>query len=279
MKIDTVNLQGHPNGDVSFLQITDTHLFEDKEETLIGIKTFSSFNAVIDHALKYAPSSSAVLATGDISQDQSINSYLQFGNQINRFLLPCYSLPGNHDNHRIMKNSLLTQGILHPQLIESEFWTIILLDSNVTDQPHGFLSETNFEFLEQFLAEEASHNSVKNVLICIHHHILKVGSKWLDEHILINRKSVLSLIKKHNFIKAVLSGHVHQESDVLHNGVRFMTTPSTCVQFKANSPVFTTDSKAPGYRHLVLRTSGKIDTRVLRIPSGLFDCDKDHKGY
>ena len=279
MKIDTVNLGAETNGDVSFLQITDTHLFADKEETLVGIKTFSSFNAVIDHALEYAPLACAVLATGDISQDQSISSYIHFAKQINRFSLPCYSLLGNHDIKTIMQNSLLPQGILHPQVIESEFWSIILLDSHVPGEPYGFLSDLQFEFLEQFLIKKTLHTCDKNVLLCVHHHVLKVGCDWLDKLILSNRKSLLSLINQYKCIKAVLSGHVHQEVDVVHNGIRFMSSPSTCVQFKPNSPVFATDSKAPGYRHLILRSSGKIDTRVLRISEGLFICTENHKGY
>jgi Icc protein len=178
-----------------------------------------------------------------------------------------------------MQNSLLPEGILHPQVIESEFWSIILLDSHVSGEPHGFLNDFQFEFLERFLIEKASQDDKKNVLICVHHHVLKVHCEWLDKHILSNRKSLLSLINKYKCIKAVLSGHVHQENDVQFDGVRFITTPSTCVQFKANSPVFATDSKAPGYRHLILRSSGKIDTQVLRIPEGLFLCDANYKGY
>lgn len=279
MKINTVDLQAEQDGDLSFLQITDTHLFEDREGELLGVKTFESFNSVVDHALEYAPSASAILATGDISQDQSAASYSHFAERIKDFALSCYSLPGNHDMQPIMQDTLLAEGVLHPQVIESEFWTIILLDSQLAGQPRGFLNPHQLNFLSSILETKQKENNDKSVLICIHHHVLKVGSEWLDLHILSNADDFLAMIKQYKCVKAILSGHVHQDSDVMYEGVRFLSTPSTGVQFKANSDDFATDSKAPGYRHIVLKKSGNIDTCVLRISQGLFISDENSKGY
>lgn len=279
MNIDIARIKPESNGDLSFLQITDTHLFKDLEGALLGIKTLESFDSVIEHALEYAPSVGGILATGDISQDQSKTSYRHFSDQINRFSVPCYNLPGNHDVQPVMQNCLLSQGLFHPQVIESDFWIILLLDSQVAGKPYGFLNDEQLELIEQVLEENQKKANAKNVLICVHHNVLKVGSAWLDQHILRNRNEFLALIKKYTCVKAVLSGHVHQESDVLHENVRFITSPSTGVQFKPNSDEFATDSQAPGYRHLVLTKTGEIDTRVFRISEGLFTCDEQAKGY
>lgn len=279
MKIDTVHIKPEKNGDLSFLQITDTHLFKDLEGALLGMKTLESFNNVIEHALEYAPSVGAILATGDISQDQSKTSYLHFAEQINRFTVPCYSLPGNHDIQPVMQSCLSSQGISHPNVIESEFWTILLLDSQVQGQPYGFLNDAQLDLIEQVLETKQKKHNGKSVLICVHHHVLKVGSEWLDAHILSNRNEFLALIKKYTCVKVVLSGHVHQASDVMHEHIRFLTSPSTSVQFKPNSNDFATDTKAPGYRHLVLTKSGEVDTRVFRVSEGLFICDEQAKGY
>ena len=42
----------------------------------------------------------------------------------------------------------------------------------------------------------------------------------------------MTLINQFSNVKAVLSGHVHQAFDVVEQGVRYLTSPSTCVQFK-----------------------------------------------
>ena len=80
-----------------------------------------------------------------------------------------------------------------------------------------------------------------------------------------NASEALDILKPIADQTAVISGHVHQESDELINGVRMMTTPSTCVQFAPGSQDFALDSKDPGYRRLVLHPNARIETKVVRI--------------
>jgi len=56
---------------------------------------------------------------------------------------------------------------------------------------------------------------------------------------------------------------VHQASDRRRKGVRLMSTPSTCSQFRPNSDDFALDSRSPGYRWLNLSASGAIETEVI----------------
>jgi len=274
MNSRTVQLPADAQGDLAFLQITDTHLFADRQKDLLGIKTVQSFEAVIEHASKYKQCQ-AVLSTGDLSQDHSAQSYLDFSKHIKTLELPCYWLPGNHDIQTVMLPSLLSQGLAQTRVIDSEHWQIILLDSQVEGVPYGLLSDSQFSFLEKTLQK----NTNKHTLICVHHHVLPVGSAWLDQHILKNSQAFLEIIEPFDNVVAVLSGHVHQASDKLQDGVRFITTPSTCVQFKPNSDDFALDSVAPGYRYLQLKATGEIETVVERIDKDAFSVDPDATGY
>lgn len=137
------------------------------------------------------------------------------------------------------------------------------------------MSDSQLSFLENKLLQYPD----KYVLISVHHHVLPVASAWLDEHILKNNTRLIDLISRFDNVKAVLSGHVHQAFDVKMNGVRYITSPSTCVQFKPCSDDFAVDDKPPGYRHLVLHKSGKITTKVERIDGAEFVIDKDASGY
>ena len=138
-----------------------------------------------------------------------------------------------------------------------------------------FLSDSQLDFLQQAL----QNNPNKQALICVHHHVLPVGSAWLDQHILKNNDVFLDLIKPFSNVVAVLSGHVHQARDTKKNGVRFITTPSTCVQFKPNCDDFALDEAAPGYRYLRLKATGEIETVVERIDKDAFSIDVDATGY
>jgi len=275
MNTKVTQLKTDVQGNLPLLQITDTHLFSDRNKDLLGIKTVQSFEAVIEHAAKYASECRAVLSTGDLSQDHSAQSYIDFTDNIKKLALPCYCIPGNHDLQSIMMPNLIEQGISQVTHIMSDFWQIIMLDSQVEGLVHGELVDSELEFLQQTLAD----NPDKHTLVCLHHHVLPVGSNWLDQHMLKNSERFLETIRPFNNVCAVLSGHVHQMVDVYHNGVRFMTTPSTCVQFKPNSYDFAVDNKAPGYRYLSLNQEGDISTHVERIESDKFIIDSDASGY
>ena len=275
MNTQVAQLKANSQGDLPLLQITDTHLFSDREKDLLGIKTVQSYEAVIEHASRYSSDCLAVLSTGDLSQDHSAQSYLDFTTHIKTLKMPCYWLPGNHDLQSVMLPSLLQQGLAQTRQIISDHWQIIMLDSQVEGAVYGKLTDQQLDFLQQALTAFPD----KYAFICLHHHVLPVGSKWLDQHILKNSQPFLDLIAPFANVRAVLAGHVHQACDILHNGVRFMTTPSTCVQFKPNSDDFALDTAAPGYRYLSLNKDGNISTCIERIESGTFTFDSDATGY
>jgi len=262
-------------GDLKLLQITDTHLFADREKNLLGIKTVASYDAVVKHAEKYSGKCAAILSTGDLSQDHSAQSYLHFSERIKSLNMPCYWLPGNHDMQSVMLPSLLSEGLAQTKQIVSDHWQVILLDSQLEGVPHGHLSDNQLVFLEEKLQEFPD----KYTLVAVHHHILPVGAAWLDQHILKNNAQFIALISQFKNVKAVLSGHVHQAFDVTKQGVRYLTSPSTCVQFKPRNNDFAVDNKEPGYRYLVLKQSGEIETQVERIDAGEFITDENATGY
>ncbi|WP_204329604.1 metallophosphoesterase, partial [Proteus mirabilis] len=56
---------------VRILQITDTHLFAEKHETLLGINTWESYHAVLDAIHASQRECDLIVATGDLAQDHS----------------------------------------------------------------------------------------------------------------------------------------------------------------------------------------------------------------
>src|SRR5690606_20318060 len=115
--------------------------------------------------------------------------------------------------------------------------------------------------------------------ICFHHHPLSMGSRWIDTIGLHNADELLAIVRRHNNVRCVLWGHVHQESDQIIDGVRYLSTPSTCVQFMPGSDDFAIDTLAPGYRWLDLHPDGRVDTGVSRVEDIAFDIDYSVKGY
>lgn len=261
---------------ISFIQLTDTHLFESADATLLGVNTTKSFQAVIDELLTQQPKFDAILATGDISQDHSKASYQKFERMIGPLKMPCYWLPGNHDNKLNMSAiGSATQIKPDTHLLIGKHWQAILLDSQVANVPYGSLTQAQLEFLDQKLTE----HDERYALILLHHHPILIDSAWIDQHALKNRDAFWQVLDKHPKVKAVLCGHVHQDNELWRGDIQIITSPSTCIQFKPRCQDFTTDTLAPGWRHLTLCHNGKINTRVHRIKRNDFVADPNTSGY
>ncbi len=266
---------------IKLLQITDTHLFEAHDGSLLSVNTGESFKSVVNAVLDSGYDYEAILATGDISQDHSAASYQRFADGIVPLEKACYWLPGNHDYKPNMGSVFEEQAQLDNQIQQVEHvllgdnWQIVLLDSQVVGVPHGRLSDQQLALLDNKLAQYPE----RYALVLLHHHPILVGSAWLDQHTLKDSDALWDVIAKHSNVKAILCGHVHQDMVKDHNGVLVMATPSTCVQFKPNSDDFALDNQSPGWREINLNPDGSVDTVVKRLGDGQFLPDFSADGY
>lgn len=261
---------------VVLLQITDTHLFANESGSLLGVETQASFNAVLDAIDTHSTGFDAIVATGDISQDHTADSYQRFAEGIARWSQPCFWLPGNHD-YQPMMTSVLPSAQIKPntQILVGDHWQMILLDSQVMGVPHGELSAAQLTQLDQALAQYPD----RHALVLLHHHPLPAGSAWLDQHQLQNQAPLWQVIEQYTQVKAVLCGHIHQALDRIYRGVKVLATPSTCIQFLPDSDDFALDQKNPGWRYLTLTAQGEIFTQVHRIDGEQFKPNFDSEGY
>ncbi|MGC7892073.1 3',5'-cyclic-AMP phosphodiesterase [Vibrio anguillarum] len=261
---------------IKLLQITDTHLFAPDDGSLLSVNTVDSFHAVVAEICAQRVEFDAILATGDISQDHSAESYLRFSRGISSLEKTCFWLPGNHDFKPNMGAVFPSEQIQQSEhVLLGEHWQMVMLDSQVVGVPHGRLSDQQLALLD----EKLSTHHQRHTLIVLHHHPLLVGSAWLDQHSLKDSDAFWNIVTQHRNVKAVLCGHVHQNMDKLHHGVRVMATPSTCVQFKPNSDDFALDRTSPGWRELTLSADGQIETQVERLANGAFQPDFNANGY
>lgn len=261
---------------IKLIQITDTHLFAVEDGSLLSVNTADSFAAVVAAIGEEQVEFDAILATGDISQDHTPESYQRFVRGIQPLQKACYWLPGNHDYKPSMQSVLPTQQIQAVEhVLLGEHWQVVLLDSQVVGVPHGKLSEQQLQLLDNKLTEYPE----RHTLVLLHHHPLLVGSAWLDQHTLKESERFWDVVAKHSNVKAILCGHVHQDMDRIHLGARVMATPSTCVQFKPNSQDFALDNCSPGWRELTLHADGQVSTQVKRLKQGRFLPDFNSNGY
>ncbi len=248
-----------PAESVRLLHITDPHLHAHIESRMRGVVTYETFCAVIDRVLADPNPPDAVLATGDLVQDETLAGYLLFRKSLERLDVPVYCLPGNHDAPEIMENVLQTVPFQLCGVASLGSWRLILLNSFIAGDDGGRLPESELAFLRHSLADCAN----QHVLISLHHQPVHMGSRWLDGVGLRNKDQLMTIVDSNPQVRGLLWGHVHQASDRSRKGIRLMSTPSTCSQFLPNSDDFAVDNRPPGFRWLNLHANGSIDTEVI----------------
>lgn len=257
-----------PADSVRVVQFTDTHLYHDPDQRLLGVRTQHSFEDCLHLArAQHWPPDLTVLS-GDLVHDGSEAGYRRLRTAVVEFETPVLVLPGNHDEPERMQRLLAGEPVRDDGIMQFPHWQVIALNSAMPDTDAGRLDTSELQRLERQLEQ----NQKQHALVILHHPPVAIGSAWMDRIGLQNGADLFEVLGRYPQVRAVLCGHIHQELDHEHQGVRVLATPSTCIQFAPRSEDFGVDPKPPGYRWLVLRADGGIDTgvrRLAQLPEGL----------
>ena len=246
--------------ELRLLQISDPHLFSEAGGTLRGVTTRDSLQTVLRHARAHHWDAEALLLTGDLVNDDA-DGYATVRELFGQLGKPVWCLPGNHDDGAAMRRELGAAPFEICGHHDTGAWRVVMLDSCVSGQAHGRLSAAELARLDAALASAGD----RHVLISLHHHPVRMASRWIDSVGLQNPDDFFTITDRYPQVRVMVWGHVHQAFDSRRKGVRLLAVPSTCAQFLPHSDQFAVDPSPPGYRRLTLRSDGTIDTEVLRI--------------
>lgn len=261
---------------IRIIQITDSHLFKDKDGELLKINTHDTLTGVVKHIKTHEKQIDVVLATGDISQDHSAQAYKIFLELAGDLAPITRGLPGNHDTPEILDQ---VWGDLATPVTDIGNWRIVMLNTMVPQSNAGFLEQDQLNLLEN----AANQTPDKHILVALHHNPVPVGSKWLDTMMVANGHELFAIVAKLPNVKLMIWGHIHQEYHGTYNfGGRHLPLlgcPSTCVQFAPGGKGFGVDQAAPGYRWIDLYPDGNVETEVVRATNIDITPDIKSKGY
>lgn len=239
------------------IQISDCHLHADPGARARAGFPLRQLEAVVAAVNGERPD--MVLVTGDISNDETADSYQLAARTLNRLAAPWFWLPGNHDDAALMAE---TRELLEE--LDCGAWRILMLDTTVSGQPHGELGAERLEALSARLEEDD-----RPTLLAMHHPPLPVGSAWIDALGLKDREAFWQALSAYGQVRAILCGHIHQafasHQRLAEGEVAVFGCPSTTDQFLAGAETFAIDEASrPGYRVLDLR-EGDVTTWVERV--------------
>lgn len=261
-----------PSNTCTLIQISDTHLMDETHLDFVHLNPETSFHAVIEDIKKHYPELDLLVHTGDLAQVPLEVTYQRYLSYMQGLNFPFYQIPGNHDVAEIFPFHQETD---QAHVIHLGAWSIVLLNSAVKGQIDGWVNAVQLQQLHEILTAYPEQYFV----VACHHHPFEMQSKWIDQHKLKNTEDLTQVLSQHTNVKLVICGHVHQDSTRLWNGIHFLSTPSTSIQFKPHSDKFALDEQAPGYRVVELYENGEFSTEIHRLTDVIQKINYEITGY
>lgn len=227
------------------IQISDTHLFADDELSIFNVKSNIKFKEVMIKIIdEDSHDIDIIFITGDISQDETGNSYKKIVDHLSGLNVPIYWIPGNHDNldqlESIFKNAKNFNRTTHLSLSS---WHFIFLNTKIAGRDDGYLSQSELNMLRHELTISPVD---KKIAIVMHHHPAPVGTPLIDNYILKNTHDFWNIITGTR-TELIICGHVHGDYHFKYNNVMIESSPATCLQWEKGSSILKIDKKI-GYK-------------------------------
>ncbi|AMO55362.1 hypothetical protein GZ77_10610 [Endozoicomonas montiporae] len=257
---------------IRVVQISDCHVFGHPDGRLMGVDTRGSLLDILEDIRQQLSNIDIITVTGDLSQDDSQTSYEWLKQQLDTMNIPYYWLAGNHDITGLMQSvcpKAMEKSVIHGN------WQLLLLDSHLDDDIHGFLPDSELDYLEQQLLKHPDYHA----LIAFHHPAYTINSPWLDNINLHNSEAFWKRVSRYPNVKVVINGHIHQVQQWKKGKIQVLSAPSTSVQFKPKSDDFCLDNESPGYRVIDLQADGSLNTEVIRLQEYTQSIDLTSSGY
>ena len=243
---------------LTVLQLTDPHLHATKDSRMRGVRTYETYKGVLEMAMSGDRRPDCILLTGDVCQDESREGYTHLRESLENYGIPVLVTSGNHDDPAMLAEVLNVSPFLVDRSIRFDNWSIIAVSTHLMGEDGGGLGERRLASLKRVIDEHVD----QHVLVCMHHHAIPMGSRWLDAVALRDADAFLQMIDTCPNVRAVTCGHVHQASERDRNGVTYFSAPSTCSQFLPASELFALDDKPPGCRWFSLGSDGSYASTV-----------------
>ena len=223
------------NMTLDFVQISDTHISVDREDT--SYKALGSSKVLLKDAIEQINAIKGldfVLFTGDMVDSATVDNYREYYTLLTKLHYPTLNAFGNHD---LSYGGLSRDEVLdivkkcNPNYTFSDTfyafspktdYRIIVLDATINDRntSNGELSQEQLQFLDN----ELSQNQDKIILIAIH--FPSVQPFVAQEHALLNANEFNEILIKYKNPIVVVSGHYHAAKIRKIGNLVFVSTPS-----------------------------------------------------
>ena len=217
------------------LHVTDTHLVaepgaadERLGDALVGI-------GPVD----------VVVHTGDITDDFSEEATRRVGRILSDVADRLVVIPGNHDRPSVVAK------VFPVTDIDAGGWRILGVSSVVEDEIDGTIDATHVAELIDARTDQP------NTLLAIHHPLRSRSTHpWFQ---LAGADDLMCVVAHRPHVRAVLSGHTHEQLDWYNDGVRLISGPSSWYAIAHDGNKWIKHQGFRGVQLLDLHPDGRIE--------------------
>ncbi|MFP5064775.1 metallophosphoesterase [Acinetobacter pittii] len=207
------------NDNYKIVWLTDLHIVEGE---LYSYNPTHQLLKLQSHLINFLDDIHAIVITGDLTNDGSINSYNILSEILSKFTCPVLLSLGNHDcynNFNIVFNDDYKKkylDIFDRRLITFDTSNYLKSDDHINE-----LSE----ILEQAVFEK------RKILMFMHHPIVTTGiAPALDKTIFKSEYFEKLILKYANYIEHIFFGHIHRPLTLSWNGISMSSNWATSHQ-------------------------------------------------
>lgn len=257
-------------------QITDMHVVPSGELMGQVVPTNAMLAAAIARINALVPAVDVILATGDLTEAGSPESYTALRGILETAIAPVFLIPGNHDNPDEMRaafpeHAYFGDSTFMHYTVEEWPLRLIGLDTRVDQHPYGEICGARLAWIKGELDAQPE----RPTLIFMHHPPFRSGIWWMDAIGLRGAQGLENLVRTYDNIEAVVCGHIHRPITRRWGGTIATVAPSTAHQMilDLEGENFLVSTKEPAgiLLHAWSAESGLVTHTVYVDEHGLYD--------
>ncbi len=213
-------------------QVSDLHIKAAGRLSYRVVDTAAMLAAGVAHLNALPQRPDVVVFTGDLVDFGRPDEYAVLRELIAPLAMPCYLIPGNHDEREAMRAAfpghayLREGGEFIQYAIDAHPLRIVGLDTVVPGQGGGHLCAGRLAWLDATLAARPSAPTV----VLLHHPPFRTFIGHMDEQGLDNAEGLAEVIRRHPQVERLLCGHLHRPIEARFAGTIACTAPSPAHQ-------------------------------------------------
>lgn len=216
-------------------QISDPHVVPKGTLAYGRVDTGRMLQRCVHKILALPRLPDAVVATGDLTNDGSVEEYERLAELLAPLPMPIYLVVGNHDDQRALRTVFTNHAHLVGEngflqyAVDDFDVRLVVLDTTVPGEPGGQLCAQRLQWLDRTLAE-----SGRPTIIAQHHPPFSSGISIMDHMGLAEPEAEAVIVARHSHVQCVISGHFHRTIQARFAGTVASVCPSTAHQLTLN---------------------------------------------